>query len=215
MQKQPGTGPADPPRLVIVVDGPATDCYAALGAIHKLWKPVGGKFRDLIAAKKFNLYQSIHTAVAGPGGTPIEFLIRTKEMHETAEVGIVAGLQASPAANPVEIQLPWLQRLLDWQHEVADSGQFLHSLRCDLADQDILVFTGEGEQLLVPKASTAVDVAYCTGPAKGHRLIAAYMNGEIAPLVAEPARRRHGRTGAHHRAAVRPFEAVARPREDP
>ncbi|WP_030161309.1 bifunctional (p)ppGpp synthetase/guanosine-3',5'-bis(diphosphate) 3'-pyrophosphohydrolase [Glycomyces sp. NRRL B-16210] len=180
MQKHPGTGPADPPRLVIVVDGPPTDCYAALGAIHKLWKPVGGKFRDLIAAKKFNLYQSLHTAVAGPGGTTIEFLIRTKEMHETAEIGIVAGLKQS--ANPVEVQLPWLQRLLDWQHEVADSGQFLDSLRCDLADQDILVFTGDGEQVLVPKASTPVDVAYCSGPSKGHRLIAAYVNGEIAPL---------------------------------
>ncbi|MFC3494293.1 RelA/SpoT family protein [Glycomyces rhizosphaerae] len=181
MQKHPGTGPADPPRLVIVVDGPATDCYAALGAIHKVWKPVGGKFRDLIAAKKFNLYQSIHTAVAGPGDTTVEFLIRTKEMHETAEVGIVAGLRQS-GANPVEIQLPWLQRLLDWQHEIADSGQFLDSLRCDLADQDILVFTRDGEQLMVPKASTPVDVAYCSGPSKGHRLIAAYVNGEIAPL---------------------------------
>jgi GTP pyrophosphokinase len=181
MQKHPGTGPSDPPRLVIVVDGPTTDCYAALGAIHKLWKPVGGKFRDLIAARKFNLYQSIHTAVAGPGGTPIEFLIRTREMHETAEVGIVAGLRRA-GTDPVEIQLPWLQRLLDWQHEVADSGQFLDSLRCDLADQDILVFTGDGRQLTVPKASTPVDVAYCSGPAKGHRLIAAYVNGEIAPL---------------------------------
>ncbi|WP_245681018.1 RelA/SpoT family protein [Glycomyces harbinensis] len=181
MQKHPGTGPSDPPRLVIVVDGPPTDCYAALGAIHKLWKPMGGKFRDLIAAKKFNLYQSIHTAVAGPGGLPIEFLIRTKEMHETAEIGIVAGLRQS-GTNPVEVQLPWLQRLLDWQNEVADSGQFLDSLRCDLADQDILVFTGEGQQLLVPKASTPVDVAYCSGPSKGHRLIAAYVNGEIAQL---------------------------------
>ncbi|THV27201.1 RelA/SpoT family protein [Glycomyces paridis] len=181
MEKHPGTGPADPPRLVIVVEGPATDCYAALGAIHKVWKPVGGKFRDLIAAKKFNLYQSLHTAVAGPGGTVIEFLIRTKEMHETAEIGIVAGLRQS-GSNPVEVQLPWLQRLLDWQHEVADSGQFLDSLRCDLADQDILVFTGDGEQLLVPKASTPVDVAYCSGPSKGHRLIAAYVNGEIAQL---------------------------------
>ncbi|RRS00636.1 bifunctional (p)ppGpp synthetase/guanosine-3',5'-bis(diphosphate) 3'-pyrophosphohydrolase [Glycomyces terrestris] len=181
MQKHPGTGPADPPRMVIVVDGPLTDCYAALGAIHKLWKPVGGKFRDLIAAKKFNLYQSIHTAVAGPGGQSIEFLIRTREMHETAEVGIVAGLRQS-GGNQREIQLPWLQRLLDWQHEVADSGQFLDSLRCDLADQDILVFTRDGEQLTVPKASTPVDVAYCSGPSKGHRLIAAYVNGEIAPL---------------------------------
>ncbi|MQM26453.1 HD domain-containing protein [Glycomyces sp. NEAU-7082] len=181
MQKHPGTGPADPPRMVIVVDGPATDCYAALGAIHKLWKPVGGKFRDLIAARKFNLYQSIHTAVIGPGGQSIEFLIRTREMHETAEVGIVAGLRQS-GGDQMEIQLPWLQRLLDWQHEVADSGQFLDSLRCDLADQDILVFTGDGEQLTVPKASTPVDVAYCSGPSKGHRLIAAYVNGEIAPL---------------------------------
>ncbi|WP_233162086.1 RelA/SpoT family protein [Glycomyces salinus] len=181
MQKHPGTGPADPPRLVVVVDGPLTDCYAALGAIHAQWKPVGGKFRDLIAAKKFNLYQSLHTAVNGPGGTNVEFLIRTKEMHETAEIGIVAGLK-DPGADPAQVQLPWLRRLLDWQHEIADSGQFLDSLRCDLADQDILVFTGRGEQVMVPKHASPVDVAYCSGPSTGHRLIAAYVNGEIAPL---------------------------------
>ena len=181
MQKHPGTGPSDPPRLVVVVDGPPTDCYAALGAIHSQWKPVGGQFRDLIAAKKFNLYQSLHTAVQGPGGTNVEFLIRTKEMHQTAEIGIVAGLK-DPGADPAQVQLPWLQRLLDWQHEIADSGQFLDSLRCDLADQDILVFTGNGEQVMVPKHATPVDVAYCSGPSTGHRLIAAYVNGEIAPL---------------------------------
>ncbi|THV38598.1 RelA/SpoT family protein [Glycomyces buryatensis] len=181
MQKHPGTGPADPPRLVVVVEGPPTECYAALGAIHQQWKPIGGKFRDLIATQKFNLYQSLHTAVNGPAGANVEFLIRTKEMHQTAEIGIVAGL-SDPDSNPAEVQLPWLRRLLDWQHEVADSGQFLDSLRCDLADQDILVFAGDGDQVLVPKASTPVDVAYCTGPATGHRLIAAYVNGEIAPL---------------------------------
>ncbi len=181
MQKHPGTGPMDPPRLVIVVDGPPTDCYAALGAVHQLWKPIGGKFRDLIAAKKFNLYQSLHTAVNGPGGVPVEFLIRTREMHQTAEIGIVAGL-GETGSDPAQVQLPWLQRLLEWQNEIADSGQFLDSLRCDLADQDILVFTGAGRQVMVPRASTPVDVAYCEGPSTGHRLIAAYVNGEIAPL---------------------------------
>ncbi|GAB3238329.1 hypothetical protein GCM10027447_37830 [Glycomyces halotolerans] len=181
MQKHPGTGPADPPRLVVVVDGPATECYAALGAIHQLWKPIGGKFRDLIAARKFNLYQSLHTAVDGPGGQSVEFLIRTREMHETAEIGIVAGLK-EPGSDPAQVQLPWLRRLLDWQHEIADSGQFLDSLRCDLADQDILVFSEHGRQLMVPKHATPVDVAYCSDPTAGHRLIAAYVNGEIAPL---------------------------------
>ncbi|WP_100444635.1 RelA/SpoT family protein [Glycomyces xiaoerkulensis] len=181
MQKHPGTGPADPPRMVVVVDGEVTDCYAALGAIHGVWKPIGGKFRDLIAAKKFNLYQSLHTAVNGPGETSVEFLIRTKEMHDTAEIGIIAGLK-EPGADPAKVQLPWLRRLLDWQKEIADSGQFLDSLRCDLADQDILVFAGDGRQAMVPKHATPVDVAYCSGPSTGHRLIAANVNGEIAPL---------------------------------
>jgi guanosine-3',5'-bis(diphosphate) 3'-pyrophosphohydrolase len=102
-------------------------------------------------------------------------------MHKTAEIGIVAGL-GEAGSDPAQVQLPWLRRLLEWQNEIADSGQFLDSLRCDLADQDILVFTGRGEQVMVPRASTPVDVAYCSGPSKGHRLIAAYVNGEIAPL---------------------------------
>jgi GTP pyrophosphokinase len=117
MEKHPGTGPADPPRLVVVVDGPLTECYAALGAVHGQWKPIGGKFRDLFAARKFNLYESLHTAVNGPGGIGVEFLIRTQQMHETAEIGIVTGL-----GDPGPLALPRFETRFDVELTPADGG---------------------------------------------------------------------------------------------
>ncbi|MFC4335637.1 RelA/SpoT family protein [Salininema proteolyticum] len=180
MQKNPGTGPADPPRIVVVVEGDETECYAALGAIHSQWQPNLGKFRDLIAAKKFNLYQSLHTAVNGPEGAATEFLIRTRRMHEVAELGIVAELGARSDQSG---QLPWLSRLIDWQSEVSDSHVFLDSLRCDLADQDINVLVPKQGSVPILKGANAIDLAYSLHGGDGHRLIAAYINKRIAPLT--------------------------------
>ena len=136
---------------MIMVDGPDTDCYAALGAIHGRWRPVPGRFKDFIASPKNNLYRSLHTTVLGPDDHAVEVLIRTEEMHRTAEYGIVAnfrypqaGARFGPAAQAE--QLDWLRRVLDWQGAAADPAQFLESLRCDLAEAQINVFTRRADR---------------------------------------------------------------------
>ncbi|HIV57432.1 MAG TPA: HD domain-containing protein [Candidatus Stackebrandtia faecavium] len=183
MAVNPRRGPQDPPRVVLVINGPLTDCYAALGAVHRLWRPIPGRFKDFIATPKFNLYQSLHTSVIGPGDVPMDVLIRTKQMHQTAEVGIAAHLDAeqSDSDHPTQ-ELKWLDRLLDWQRDAIEPGRFLESLRCDLADEQILVFTTNGGQHILPVSATPVDLAYCYGPSGGDRLIGAYVNGVLAPL---------------------------------
>ena len=183
MAVNPRRGPQDPPRVVLVVNGPLTDCYAALGAVHRLWRPIPGRFKDFIATPKFNLYQSLHTSVIGPGDVPMDVLIRTKQMHQTAEVGIAAHLDTEGAETDQPTQeLKWLDRLLDWQRDAIEPGRFLESLRCDLADEQILVFTTNGGQHILPVSATPVDLAYCYGPSGGDRLIGAYVNGVLAPL---------------------------------
>jgi GTP pyrophosphokinase len=181
------TVPFDPPRIVVVVDGPDTDCYTALGAIHGLWRPVAGRFKDYIAAPKNNLYRSLHTTVIGPGERTVEVLIRTKTMDRSAEYGIAAdfryprpGVNAATSAE----QLGWLQRVLNWQRETADPAQFLQSLRCDLAEAQIQVFA-EGRQIVLPAGSTPVDLAYELGPERGDHCLAARINGRLAPLSSE------------------------------
>ncbi|WP_025273904.1 RelA/SpoT family protein [Haloglycomyces albus] len=184
MEKKPGTSPSDPPRIVIEVDGDTTDCYAALGAVHQQWQPHMSKFRDLIAAKKFNLYQSLHTGVYADDGEIVEFLIRTKEMHRVAELGIIAELTGHANRRlRTQQQLPWLQRLNQWQSEVADSDFFLDSLRCDLAEQDINVLIPNEGTATVMKGANAIDLAYTRNGPEAHKLIAVYINSRIAPLT--------------------------------
>ncbi|MEE6260537.1 RelA/SpoT family protein [Plantactinospora sonchi] len=181
------TTPFDLPRIVIVVDGPDTDCYAALGSIHGLWRPVAGRFKDYIAAPKNNLYRSLHTTVIGPGERVVEVLIRTSTMHRSAEYGIAADFRyprpGVDGANSAE-QLDWLQRVLNWERETADPAQFLQSLRCDLAETQIQVFA-EGRQIVLPSGSTPVDLAYELGPDRGDHCLAAKINGRLAPLSSE------------------------------
>jgi len=181
--------PHDPPRLLITITGPYTDCYAALGAIHSLWRPVPGRFKDYIASPKFNLYQSLHTTVIGPGDQPLEALIRTDKMHRIAEYGIIAHLQdrsrgGRDSATASSEELEWLNRLLAWQREALDPSDFLASLRCDLSEEQILVFTMGGDQVLLPAEATPIDLAYSLDPNIGNRLIGAYVNGRLAPLTA-------------------------------
>ena len=183
MAVNPRRGPQDPPRVVLVVSGPQTDCYAALGTVHRLWRPIPGRFKDFIATPKFNLYQSLHTSVLGPGGEPMDVLIRTTQMHRTAETGIAAHLSLETTRLGQSAQeLKWLHRLLDWQRDAVEPAKFLESLRCDLADEQILVFTTNGGQHILPIDATPVDLGYCNGPSVGDRLIGAYVNGHLAPL---------------------------------
>jgi GTP diphosphokinase / guanosine-3',5'-bis(diphosphate) 3'-diphosphatase len=179
--------PHDLPRVVIVVDGPDTDCYAALGAMHGRWRPVPGRFKDFIASPKNNLYRSLHTTVTGPEDQLLEVLIRTAPMHRDAEYGIVANFrypQHARGADPEE-QLDWLRRVLDWEGAAADPAQFLASLRCDLAESQIIVFTSTGRPVLLPSESTPVDLAYTLGQNIGDRCVAARLNGRLVALSSE------------------------------
>jgi guanosine-3',5'-bis(diphosphate) 3'-pyrophosphohydrolase len=174
--------PHDLPRVVVIVNGPDTDCYAALGAIHTTWRPVPGRFKDFIASPKNNLYRSLHTTVLGPDDHTVEVMIRTEAMHRAAEYGIIASYRFPQHAPAKAQQLDWLQRMLDWQADTADPSQFLASLRCDLAENQIIVFTSTGRPILLPADATPVDLAYTLGADLGHRCIGARVNGRtMAP----------------------------------
>ncbi|GAA2612780.1 hypothetical protein GCM10010399_49580 [Dactylosporangium fulvum] len=180
--------PHDLPRVVIIVDGPDTDCYAALGAVHGKWRPVPGRFKDFIATPKNNNYRSLHTTVLGPEGRSLEVLIRTVEMHQAAEFGIIANFRYPLAAakfGPATKaeQLDWLRRLLDWEAAASDPSQFIASLRCDLAEDQILVLTaGGGRPVLLPADATPVDLAYILGADVGNRCIGARVNGRLSAV---------------------------------
>ncbi|HEX2774456.1 MAG TPA: HD domain-containing protein [Micromonosporaceae bacterium] len=176
--------PYDSPRIVIVVAGAPTDCYAALGAVHGLWRPVTGRFKDFIASPKNNLYRSLHTTVVA-NDQPLEVLIRTLAMHETAEYGIATDFRRgrggrSPGARTSQLQ--WLQRVLDWEQETPDAAQFLESLRCDLSEKQVQVFA-EGRPIVLPAGSTPVDLAYELSTYQGDRCLAATINGRLVPLA--------------------------------
>jgi GTP pyrophosphokinase len=181
--------PHDLPRVVIVVDGPDADCYAALGAMHGRWRPVPGRFKDFIASPKNNLYRSLHTTVTGPEDELLEVLIRTAPMHRDAEYGIVANFRyphhTARAGNAAEQQLAWLRRVLDWEGAASDPAQFLASLRCDLAESQIMVFTSTGRPVLLPAEATPVDLAYTLGQNIGDRCIGARLNGRLVVLSSE------------------------------
>ncbi|MEV1287880.1 HD domain-containing protein [Micromonospora sp. NPDC049679] len=179
--------PIDLPRIAVIVDGPETDCYAALGAIHAIWRPVPGRFKDFIASPKNNLYRSLHTTVSGPEQHSVEVLIRTEAMHHTAEYGIAANFRFPKLADAETAradQLAWLRRVLDWEQETSDATQFLQSLRCDLAETQIQVFA-DGRPVVLPAGSTPVDLAYELGSQKGDHCLAAKINGRLAPLSSE------------------------------
>jgi len=177
--------PLDLPRVAIVVDGPDTDCYAALGAVHGLWRPVAGRFKDFIASPKNNLYRSLHTTVTGPEGRLVEVLIRTQAMHRCAEYGVAAPYRYPKSAigdmGPGTDQLTWLKRVLDWEQDTTDPVQFLASLRCDLSDGQIQVFA-HGKTVELPAGATPVDCAYELSPDQGAHCLAATINGRLAPL---------------------------------
>jgi guanosine-3',5'-bis(diphosphate) 3'-pyrophosphohydrolase len=135
------------------------DCYAALGSIHATWKPVQGRFKDYIAMPKFNLYQSLHTTVVGPQGKPLEVQIRTREMHSRAEYGVAAHWNYKDN-HASTADLAWLNRIVDWQRETEDPGEFMANLKVDLEQDEVFVFTPKGRVITLPKGATPVDFAY-------------------------------------------------------
>ncbi|MFD9359960.1 RelA/SpoT family protein [Streptomyces sp. NPDC060031] len=178
------------------------DCYAALGTVHARWNPVPGRFKDYIAMPKFNMYQSLHTTVIGPSGKPVELQIRTFDMHRRAEYGIAAHWkykqQTVAGTSKVRTDVPqaakgsagqdtvndmaWLRQLLDWQKETEDPGEFLDSLRFDLSQNEVFVFTPKGDVIALPAGATPVDFAYAVHTEVGHRTIGARVNGRLVPL---------------------------------
>jgi len=164
------------------------DCYAVMGVVHALWQPMPGRFKDYIAQPRFGVYQSLHTTVIGPDGKPLEVQIRTYEMHRTAEYGIAAHwrykeTKGTHNGKAVEVdEMAWMRQLLDWQREAADPGEFLESLRYDLATREIFVFTPKGDVETLPAGSTPVDFAYAVHTEVGHRCIGARVNGRLVAL---------------------------------
>ncbi|ADG74698.1 (p)ppGpp synthetase I, SpoT/RelA [Cellulomonas flavigena DSM 20109] len=164
------------------------DCYAALGALHARWNPVPGRFKDYIAMPKFNLYQSLHTTVIGPGGKPVEIQIRTHDMHRRAEYGVAAHWKYKESAKGNGPQdaagndMTWLRQLVDWQRETADPAEFLDLLRDEIAGAEVYVFTPKGDVQALPAGSTPVDFAYAVHTEVGHRTMGARVNGRLVPL---------------------------------
>jgi GTP diphosphokinase / guanosine-3',5'-bis(diphosphate) 3'-diphosphatase len=155
------------------------DCYAALGSIHALWTPVPGRFKDYIAMPKFNLYQSLHTTVIGPGGRPLEVQIRTPEMHNRAEWGVAAHFSYKEGHSE---DVAWLSRIVDWQQEMTDPGEFMANLKIDLEQDEVFVFTPKGDVVTLPAGATPVDFAYAIHTEVGHRCIGARVGGRLVPL---------------------------------
>jgi GTP pyrophosphokinase len=172
------------------------DCYAALGILHARWNPVPGRFKDYIAMPKFNMYQSLHTTVIGPQGKPVELQIRSFSMHRRAEYGIAAHWKykedpnsssaTAPAAPTTEIggpnEMPWVRQLVDWQRETSDPSEFLDSLRFEINNSEVYVFTPRGDVMSLPTGSSPVDFAYAIHTEVGHRCIGARVNGRLVPL---------------------------------
>jgi len=168
------------------------DCYAVLGAIHARWTPIPGRFKDYIATPKFNLYQSLHTTVIGPGGKSVEIQIRTHEMHQHAEYGVAAHWKYKERVNgkaamakSQEVDMAWLAHISDWQAETADPGEFLDSLRFEIGAKEVYVFTPKGRVIGLPAGATPVDFAYAVHTEIGHRTMGAKVNGRLVPLESE------------------------------
>ncbi len=171
---------------IVVADHPS--CYLALGALHALFKPAAAKFKDYIAIPKVNGYQSLHTTVLGPFGTPVEFQIRTQDMHRVAESGVAAHWLYKNSVEASELQPKthqWLQSLLEIQNQTGDAAEFLEHIKVDLFPETVYVFTPKSRIITLPRGSTPIDFAYQIHTDIGNTCIAARINGQLSPLRTE------------------------------
>ena len=166
------------------------DCYAALGVIHEMYKPIPGRFKDYIAMPKQNMYQSLHTTLIGSTGQPFEIQIRTYEMHRTAEYGIAAHWKYKEsgsgqiAAGKEEEKLSWLRQILEWQRDMSDNREFLNLIKgdLDLFAEDVYCFTPQGDVKNLPNGSTPIDFAYAIHSAVGNKMVGARVNGKLVNI---------------------------------
>ena len=167
-----------------VVTRSLPDCYAVLGIIHNLWRPVPGRIKDFIAMPRPNFYQSLHTSVITEDGTPFEIQIRTEEMHKMAEEGIAAHwkYKDGPVSAQDEQRLAWLRQVVEWQRDVSDPNEFLSTLKVDLYPEEVYTFTPKGKVVVLPRDATPIDFAYTIHTEVGHTCIGAKVNGRMVPL---------------------------------
>ena len=170
---------------VRVITETEPDCYAVLGLLHSIWRPVPGRFKDFIAMPRPNLYQSLHTTLIAEGGHQFEVQIRTEDMHRVAEEGIAAHWKYKATDNVTakdEQRLAWVRQLMEWQREMTDPNEFMSTLRIDLYPEEVYTFTPKGKVMVLPKDASPVDFAYAIHTDVGHATIGAKVNGRIVPL---------------------------------
>ena len=167
-----------------VITQSVQDCYAVLGIVHNIWRPVPGRIKDFIAMPRPNLYQSLHTSVITEEGTSFEIQIRTEEMHRMAEEGIAAHwkYKDGPVSAQDEQRLAWLRQVVEWQRDVSDPNEFLSTLKIDLYPEEVYTFTPKGKVVVLPRESTPIDFAYTIHTEVGHTCVGAKVNGRMVPL---------------------------------
>ena len=167
-----------------VITQSVQDCYAVLGIVHNVWRPVPGRIKDFIAMPRPNFYQSLHTSVITEDGTPFELQIRSEEMHRMAEEGIAAHwkYKDGPVSAQDEQRLAWLRQVVEWQRDVSDPNEFLSTLKIDLYPEEVYIFTPKGKVVVLPRESTPIDFAYSVHTEVGHTCVGSKVNGRMVPL---------------------------------